>query len=278
MRREPWELLKRAERKLEEAESCPEAGAGIAEVRRLIRSTLESDEPTAGEVMRIMAHELKAPVSAMVSLLASVEDGYLEHDPERAREIVGRARRRARELIPLIDDIMELGNLSSGGEIPEDSVDLAGVARGVAHLLEPMLAKGGIRLEAALPDNSVEVRGAESFLRRVVGNLVMNAYKYNRPDGLVRLSLRTDGSRAVLEVEDTGVGIPEEDLPNIFGFLYRGRQARRNPDGGLGLGLSLVKQIVTLHGGEIEAFSREGKGTRMVVSLPLYLCRLNDRE
>jgi len=268
MRREPWELLKQAYDKLEEAESCPGVD-GIAEVRELIRRTLESDEPTAGEVMRILGHELKAPVSAMVTLLASVEDGYLEHDPERARDMVSRAKSRAEELLPLIDDIMDLGNLSSGEEIPENCVDLSEVTSGVLHLLEPMVSEGGVELTADLPEEDVPVGGAETFLRRVVNNLVMNAYKYNRTRGIVNVSLDSDEAQATLVVEDTGVGISEDDMPHIFSFLYRGRQARRNPGGGMGLGLSMVKQIVELHGGEITAESTEGRGTRMTVRLPV---------
>lgn len=280
MKREPWELLRRAYEKLGDAEECEcgEAGGGIGEVRELIRRTLESDEPTAGDVMRILGHELKSPVSAMVSLLASVEDGYLEHDPERARDMVGRAKRRAEELLPLIEDIMELGNLTSGEEIPEESVDLTEVVSGVLHLLEPMLRGGEITLRWDLPEEPLVVRGAESFLRRVVNNLVVNAFKYNRPGGSVEVGLSGDGYTAELAVADTGVGISEEDLPNIFGFLYRGRQARRNPGGGLGLGLSLVKQIVELHGGTITAESREEQGTRMIVRLPVYLCSLEGME
>ena len=83
------------------------------------------------------------------------------------------------------------------------------------------------------------------------------------------LSLSVEESWAVVRVADTGVGIPEADLPHVFGLLYRGSQARRNPDGGLGLGLSLVKQIVEVHSGSIEASSVEGEGTEMTVRLPL---------
>ncbi len=103
------------------------------------------------------------------------------------------------------------------------------------------------------------VRGRESFLRRIVQNLCVNAFKYNKPGGSIELKARQDGSWVVITVSDTGVGIPEADLPHVFSFLYRGRQAKRNPDGGLGLGLSMVKQIVEVHGGISPSPVRRGR-------------------
>jgi signal transduction histidine kinase len=270
MRSDPWDLLKQAYEKLGEAhDCCGPAAPGIAEVRDLIGEVLSSDEPTTADVLRILSHELKGPVAAMVALLASVSDGYLQNEPVRAQEMVERARKRAEELLPLIDDILELSTLAAGEGYPRELVDLSQVCDSVAHLWTPLMASKGITLEHDMPLSPVVVSGSASFLRRVATNLTMNAFKYNRPGGRVTIRLSSVADGAVLEVSDTGVGIPPDDLPHIFSFLYRGRQARRNPDGGLGLGLSLVKKIVESHGGEIEARSRIDEGTTMIVTLPL---------
>lgn len=270
MRNDPWDLLRKAYDRLGEAEGCSSStSAGISEIRRMIGEVLSSDEPTTADVLRILGHELKGPVAAMVALLASVSDGYLQNEPVRAQEMVEKARKRAEELLPLIDDILELSTLATGDDYPREPVDFSQVCESVAHLWAPLMSSRGISLDHDIPQDPILVSGSASLLRRVVTNLTMNAFKYNRPGGRVDIRLTASGGAAVLEVSDTGVGIPPEDLPHIFGFLYRGRQARRNPDGGLGLGLSLVKKIVESHGGEIEASSEVDKGTTMTVKLPL---------
>jgi len=270
MRNDPWDLLRKAYDRLGEAEGCSSAtSAGISEIRRMIGEVLSSDEPTTADVLRILGHELKGPVAAMVALLASVSDGYLQNEPVRAQEMVEKARKRAEELLPLIDDILELSTLASGDDYPREQVDLSQVCDSVAHLWTPLMASKAITLEHQVPQNPILVNGSASLLRRVVTNLTMNAFKYNRSGGKVSIRLSVEEGKAVLKVSDTGVGIPPEDLPHIFSFLYRGRQARRNPDGGLGLGLSLVKKIVESHSGEIEASSEAERGTTMTVRLPL---------
>jgi len=268
--KDPWILLRDAHEQLAKAEAgCGNDFPDLARVRNLIDEVLNSEEPTTADVLRILGHELKGPLSAMVALLATVSDGYLQNEPVRAQEMVEKARHRAEELIPLVEDIMELGTLAGGDGMPREPVDLTQICDSIAHLWTPLMASKDIRLEHEVPGEPLLVKGSTSFLRRVVTNLTMNAFKYNRPGGSVKIRLLREGESAVLEVSDTGVGIPPEDLPHIFAFLYRGRQARRNPDGGLGLGLSLVKKIVESHGGEITARSEVDKGTIMTVRLPL---------
>lgn len=275
MKSEPWELVKRAKEILGRAgEDCQCNPGMIGELREItgeLEEALSGDEPTAGEVLRILGHELKSPVAAIVSLLQAVEVGHVKN-PENTLKMVGRARKRAEELLPLVNDVMELGNLvSTDPSFLDESVSMLSVCRGVHELLELMFAEKGIRFSISIPEGEpyLPVRGRESFLRRVVQNLCINAFKYNRPGGSIFLRVFQEDSQVVLQVEDTGVGIPKADLPHVFSFLYRGRQAKRNPDGGLGLGLSMVKQIVEVHGGSISVDSRVNEGTVMTVHLPL---------
>ncbi len=272
MKADPWKLLEDARAILERTMACGRCDASVMDemerVEGLLNDVLSSDEPTAAEVLRILGHELKSPITALSSLLRTVEEGYAA-DPVRALELVGRARRRADELVPLVNDILELGSLASHPFLCFVDVNLQVLLEGVHHLLFPMMVDGGIGFSLSVPSGPVIVAGVESHLRRVVQNLCVNAFKYNRPGGKVELKLAVDSGRAVITVADTGVGIPAEDLPHVFGLLYRGKQARRNPDGGLGLGLSLVQQMLEVHGGTISASSVEGEGTAMTVSLPL---------
>ncbi len=277
MRAEPWGLVRKAKEILGRAKDDCQCHPGmVGELRGVIselEEALDGDEPTAGEVMRILGHELKSPVAAIVSLLHAVEVGHVKN-PENTLKMVGRARKRAEELLPLVSDVMELGSLTSADASSlDESVSMLSVCAGVHDLLELMFQEKGVVFTLSLPPDSpyMPVRGRESFLRRVVQNLCVNAFKYNRSGGSIELKARQDGSWVVITVSDTGVGIPEADLPHVFSFLYRGRQAKRNPDGGLGLGLSMVKQIVEVHGGDISISSEEGEGTVVTVRLPL--CR-----
>jgi len=265
MKKDPWKLLEDAMAILEHTLECGRCndvvGDEIVRVKGLLSDVLADEEPTASEVLRILGHELKSPISALSSLLRTVEEGYTS-DPVVALDLVGRARRRADELVPLVNDILELGSLASDSSILDSEVDLRRVLVGVHHLLAPMMEEGGVEFSISVPSSPVLVSGTESYLRRVAQNLCVNAFKYNRPGGSVSLALSVEDGSAVVVVSDT-------DLPHVFGLLYRGKQARKNPDGGLGLGLSMVRQIVEAHRGGISVSSAEGEGTEMTVRLPL---------
>jgi two-component system phosphate regulon sensor histidine kinase PhoR len=276
MKHEPWELVKKVQGILQQAgQECVCNTGMLGELTGIadeLEDALSGDEPTAGEVLRILGHELKSPVAAIVTLLHAVEIGYVKN-PENALRMIGRARKRAEELVPLVNDIMVLGNLSEADRSElNEKVSMLEVCRSVHELMELMFMEKNICFKYSYPEDEpfLPVRGRETFLRRVVQNLCVNAFKYNRTNGCIYLSVFSEGSDVVIEVKDTGMGIPADDLPHVFAFLFRGKQAKRNPDGGLGLGLSMVKQIVEVHGGTITAESEEGKGTVMTVRLPVY--------
>jgi two-component system phosphate regulon sensor histidine kinase PhoR len=125
-----------------------------------------------------------------------------------------------------------------------------------------------VDLEVAV-DSVPPILGDLDGLERLVLNLVENALKYNRPDGKVTVRLRRLGDEAVLEVTDTGIGIPPEALPRIFERFYRVDKGRAREEGGTGLGLAIVKHIAQVHGGNVDVESRAGKGSTFRVRLPL---------
>ena len=147
------------------------------------------------------------------------------------------------------------------------AVDLAEVARSTLRLLSPLAAKLGVSLRCE-PEAGCIISAPEDDVYQIIFNLAENAVKYNVEGGSVDISVRREGGRVLLIVEDRGIGIPEADLPNIFSRFYRVDKARSREKGGSGLGLSIVHDAVSALGGSIEVEAREGGGTRFTVSFP----------
>jgi signal transduction histidine kinase len=146
-------------------------------------------------------------------------------------------------------------------------VNLAAVVRDLVEQFQIPAEEAGISLSVKAP-GELTIRADQTQMGRLVSNLLSNAIKYTRSGGSVRVALRGEEDQVALTVEDTGIGIPAENLPHIFNRFYRVRPAQSHPVPGLGLGLSFVAWIVNVHGGRIEVDSQEGKGTRFIVHLP----------
>ena len=144
---------------------------------------------------------------------------------------------------------------------------MGGAAAPPTHLLTPLAAKMGVQLSCSAESDCL-VTASEDELYQIVFNLAENAVKYNVEGGEVAIDVRRGEKRVLLTVEDTGIGIPREDLPHIFERFYRVDKARSREKGGSGLGLSIVHDAVVSLGGEIEVAAREGQGTRFTVSFP----------
>jgi signal transduction histidine kinase len=146
-------------------------------------------------------------------------------------------------------------------------VNLGELAISTAEQMRLLADEKSIRLEY-LVSSEVTVVGNASLLRQVVVNLLDNAIKYTPKDGSVELLVETRGAKAVLEVRDTGIGIPADALPHICERFYRADKARSRHSGGAGLGLSIVKSICAAQGGELSIFSSEGEGARVRIEMP----------
>jgi signal transduction histidine kinase/ActR/RegA family two-component response regulator len=215
-----------------------------------------------------LAHELRnclVPIRNALHLWGARDTG---HEGDQARGMADREVRRPR---PEVEDLLKVVQLTPGryqGEF--EPLDLAAVA---AEALRAALASPearGQKLEVDLPPEPVPVAGDREMLELALVHLLSNAAKFTRPGGRVGLEVRRDGDEAVLRVTDTGVGIEPEALPGIFDLFMRGDHFRGRLRDGLGVGLTLVRRIVRLHGGEVEAHS-EGpdRGSEFVVRLPL---------
>ena len=248
----------------------PVAAMAEDEVSRLIQAfnqTLERLEKLFATQRRFLAdvsHELRTPLTVIKG-----EVGLMRLTNELDEESLRSIEKEVDRLSRLVGDLLLLAQAESG-QLPLElkSVELDTILLEVIQQMQ-VLASGKVNLRLEEIDQ-VMVNGDRDRLKQVILNLVSNAVNYTPAGGEVRLWLSKIDQRACLKVEDTGPGIPPEDLPYIFDRFYRGDPSRkRTENSGFGLGLSIAKWIVDRHGGQIEVESQVGKGTRFTVWLPL---------
>ncbi|HWM92835.1 MAG TPA: ATP-binding protein [Thermoanaerobaculia bacterium] len=220
-----------------------------------------------------VSHELKTPLAAIRGYAETLRDGALD-EPPTARRFTERILMQCQRLQALLDDLLTLSRLESVPPSPEERepVEIQAVIQHAVELLSAAARERQVRIEVDMDENIPPIPGDQDGIERLVLNLLDNAIKYNRPDGLVNLRLsRSDGppELAELEVSDSGIGIPQDALARIFERFYRVDKGRARDEGGTGLGLAIVKHVAQAHGGQVEVESRIGKGTTFRVRLPL---------
>lgn len=215
------------------------------------------------------SHELKTPLASIRLLTDSIlqTDNV---DMDTVKEFVADIGEEADRLNRISEKLLTLTRLDSIPEPTREVVEPSRVVERVIHMLRPLADAVGVEMVCALePERALLC--TEDDLYQIVFNLVENAIKYNLPGGRVEVSACRRGGQVVLEVADTGVGIPEEDMPRIFQRFYRVDKARSRAAGGTGLGLSIVSDTVRVHKGTISVEKREdGPGTRFTVSFPAF--------
>jgi two-component system phosphate regulon sensor histidine kinase PhoR len=215
-----------------------------------------------------VSHELKTPLAAIRGYAETLRDGALD-EPTTARRFTGRILSQCRRLQELLDDLLILSRLEGvDAALDREPVDLEAVARRTVELLTPAAREKRVEIELR-EEEAPAVQGDAGNLERLLLNLLDNAIKYNRPDGRITVRVGRCGGDAVLEVSDTGIGIPAESIPRIFERFYRVDKGRAREEGGTGLGLAIVKHIAQAHGGQVDVESRVGRGSTFRVRLPL---------
>ena len=213
------------------------------------------------------SHELKTPVTS-IQTLAEALAVTVRSDPERTARLVARLGIEAERLARLLHDLLDLRRLEERGPLERVPVDLAELVRTTIAELVPKADEAGVTIELDAAEHAV-VAGVPGDLQVIAKNLIGNAVQYNRAGGEVRVSLTSRDGRQVLQVTDTGIGIPQQDLQRIFERFYRVDTARSRETGGTGLGLSIVRHAVERHGGSIRVDSLLGEGSTFTVSLPV---------
>ncbi len=229
---------------------------------------IEQFDKARNQFVSNASHELKTPLSTMKILIETLfyQDVC---DPAMMKEFLGDVNKEIDRLSGIISDLLTLVNIDSGGmKIKPGDVRLSSVVQEQTQRLLPLAREQGIEMDCVVKDPCDTV-GDATKLQQVFYNVIDNAIKYTPRGGKVSIEVSRGGKKAVVKVVDTGIGIPEADLPHIFDRFYRVDKARSRETGGTGLGLSIVKQIVLLHGGDITAASKEGAGTTFTIELPI---------
>jgi len=188
-------------------------------------------------------------------------DGVYPADEQQLKAILEETQVLSR----LIDDLRTLALSESGAlQLKREPTDLAVLVGETVAAFRPRAEAAGVRLEVT-PKGDVPLLDLDpERIHQVLSNLIANALRYTPGDGWIRVSYGSGGTGVVIEIEDSGAGIPAEELPHVFERFYKSRDS-----GGMGLGLAIAKNLVEAHGGDIQAASEPGRGTRMKISLPL---------
>jgi signal transduction histidine kinase len=231
------------------------------------RELLEADR-RKDEFLAMLAHELRNPLSPICSAAEMLKIGTSEAIVKRASEVISR---QAKHLTMLVNDLLDVSRVTKGlVELNKSDIDLSFVIDSAVEQSKPLLDSKGHALVVHNDVHRLIVNADRTRLVQAFSNLLNNAGKYTPEGGEITLSVFVEGNRVLVEIKDNGVGIGAELLPRVFDLFT---QAQRTPDraqGGLGIGLALVKTIVTLHGGEVVAYSSgHGAGSKFTVSLPL---------
>ena len=220
------------------------------------------------EFLAMLAHELRNPLAPIRNALFLMKQG--EFEDGSSEEVRSMMERQVEHLARLIDDLMDVSRISKGKvELRMEAVDLAAVVRRAIETSRPLIAERGHRLTIDLPPESIRLQADSTRLEQIIDNLLTNAAKYSDPGGRIALTVARRGDLAELTIRDAGIGIAPDKLPHIFDLFVQAERRLDRSQGGLGIGLSLVRSLVEMHGGSVTATSQGlGQGSEFVVRLP----------
>jgi two-component system phosphate regulon sensor histidine kinase PhoR len=249
----------------------PIEGVGHVVVMRDITHLKELDR-IKSEFVTTVSHDLRSPLTTILGYVDLIERGG-PLTPQQ-HEFLRRVQDSTQSITALITDLVHLGRIEAGLDTQQDLVDLSALAGYAADSLRLRCENKGIHLEVDLPPDLPAVAGNPVRLRQMINNLVDNAIKFTPENGRVTVATRLEENQVLLQVSDTGLGIPPAEQPYIFNKFYR---ASNVEDGtGSGLGLSIVKSIVEIHGGRIWVESTMGEGSTFTVVLPIAQAKLDE--
>jgi len=238
------------------------------QIRRHLADLRQADK-RKDEFLATLGHELRNPLSPLLTSLELLRISA-PADPTVGR-VVGVMQRQASHLVRLVDDLLEVSRITRGLiEVQREPVELAEVLAAAVETSRPIIEASEHRLTVDVPEEPLTVLGDSVRLTQVFANLLNNAAKYTDPGGSIELSLRHTRHTAFVSVRDNGIGIESEHLPSVFDMFTQVSRSDRRTQGGLGIGLTLVRSLVALHGGSVTVSSDgHGRGTTFEVRLPL---------
>jgi signal transduction histidine kinase len=240
----------------------------LAEARRTADTLREADR-RKDEFLAILAHELRNPLAPLRHALEALRLAPEDREAARwAHEIMGR---QVTQMVRLIDDLLDLSRVSRGKiKLEREPLALGAIVHDALEASRPAIEAARHRLSVTLPATRLTVHGDRTRLVQMLCNLLSNAAKYTAPGGHIELEAHAEAGEVVISVRDNGVGIPSDMLTRVFDMFTQVEDTLERAQGGLGIGLTLVKRLAELHGGSVEAHSDgRGHGSRFVVRLPI---------
>jgi PAS domain S-box-containing protein len=245
----------------------------MAEERmREAKNAAEAANLAKSQFLSGMSHELRTPLNAIIGFSEVLQDGIFGELNEKQEEYIGDIRESGRHLMSLIDGILELTKLEAGKIVLRPRpVELGTFLRESVIMIKAKAERHGISLDIVIPEEveQLRVNVDDSRLKQVMYNLLSNAAKFTPDGGSIRVDAALLGENIRVSVTDTGIGIPREHIDSVFEEFYQAQSGRTNKTPGTGLGLSLIKKIVEMHGGSVRAESEgQDRGSRFSFTLP----------
>ncbi len=246
--------------------------------RKLGEQMLRESDHRKDEFLAMLAHELRNPLAPMRNSLQIMQ--MAKNDSEATEQARSIMERQLGRMVRITEDLLDVSRISRG-QVPlhVERIELQAVIRSAVETSRPIIAEAGHELTIDMPSRPLLVNADEGRLTQVFANLLNNAAKYTERNGHIRLKVERCGGKNVVMVKDTGVGIPAQMLSRVFDMFIQVDRSRERSQGGLGLGLHIVRRLVELHGGLVEVRSEgEGRGSEFIVVLPAALSLVQSGE
>jgi two-component system phosphate regulon sensor histidine kinase PhoR len=227
---------------------------------------MANDDVLGSDLLAVVAHELKSPISAVRGYIELVGQAGELNDMQL--RYCGRAMAGLERMEEMIASMLEMARLEKGARLEFADCDLGAIMRSAVDLVENIAQKRGITVHLSIEDELGIVSGDRRLLAQVMSNLLTNAVKYNQENGTIWVTVSNQPEFVQVDVRDNGVGIPEEDLPHVFDPFFRAGNSAQTRASGSGLGLAIVRSVIHKHQGYIWVRSAEGEGSTFSFTLP----------
>ena len=246
---------------------------GHLEDRARAEESLRLADQRKDEFLATLGHELRNPLAPLLTGLQLIKLAGVQ-DPAAAR-VTAVMERQISHLVRLVDDLLEVSRITRGViDLQKEPLDLASIVRSAIDTSRPAVDAARHELTVDVPNEPIAVTGDAVRLTQVFANLLTNAAKYTNAGGHIWLTVRKEGERAIVSVRDNGIGIAPAQLASVFDMFTQVDRSSRRSQGGLGIGLTLVRSLVAIHGGRVEARSAGlGAGSEFIVDLPILIGR-----
>ena len=250
---------------------------GASKIARDITARKQEDR-RKNEFLALLAHELRNPLAPLRNGLQIMRLSSDDRDAvQTARNMM---ERQLEHLVRLVDDLLDVSRISRGKlELRKERLSLASVVENALEVCGALAREHDQELTVALPDEPLYVDADKTRLVQALCNLLSNSVKYSERGGQIWLSVEREDDQAVIRVKDNGIGIPPENLPTIFELFTQVDRSLEKSQGGLGVGLTIVKRLVEMHGGSVQAHSEgAGQGSEFIVRLPIAMTVVNEQR